>query len=202
MEDGENLNIIAEHSIGYDIGRPAYDKLARPGQPARPPEVRMIARCVNGSDKADQGSLCGDWIATGDKISYRLQIHECGTGPIDPQPFAEYFPATRSTSPSLAKSPRLAAAIPASILLICQAFSATKSSIALVASQLRERSVFSASRSSASSVASLSLSVKAAVNCVHPAVRGFLMNLGKATAEDKVLRARVDLAAPAGDNAT
>ena len=85
----------------------------------------MIAQCVDGSDKADHDSLGGDWIVARDKISNRLQIRERGAGPTDPQPFAEYFPTTRSTSSSLAKSPRSAAAIPASILPICQAFRAT-----------------------------------------------------------------------------
>ena len=57
--------------------------------------------------------------------SDRLEIRERGARPTNPQPFAEYFPTTRATSSSLAKSPRSAAAIPASILPICQAFSAT-----------------------------------------------------------------------------
>ena len=102
-----------------------HDQFARLGQPARSPKVRMIAQCVDGSDETDHELFGGDWIIARDKISNRLQFRECGAGPMDPQPFAEYFPTTRATSSSLAKSPRSAAAIPASIFPICQAFSAT-----------------------------------------------------------------------------
>jgi hypothetical protein len=125
VEDGQNLNVVAKPAIGNNIGRAAYDELSRPGQPARLPEVRMIAQCVDRSDEADHDSSGGDRIVARYEVSDRLELRERGARPTGPRPFAEYFPTTRATSSSLAKSPRSAAAIPASILPICQAFSAT-----------------------------------------------------------------------------
>ena len=98
MKDRENLDVVAEHSIRNYVGRAGHDQFARLGQPARSPKVRMIAQCVDGSDETDHESFGGDWIIARDKISNRLQVRECGAGPMDPQPFAEYFPTTRATS--------------------------------------------------------------------------------------------------------
>ena len=86
MEDGQNLDVIAKNSIRNDVWRPAYDELTGPGQPARPPEVRMIAQCVNGSDKSDCVRLAATGLSLCDKISNRLEIRECGARPTDPHP--------------------------------------------------------------------------------------------------------------------
>ena len=125
VEDGQNLNVVAKHPIRNNVGRAGHDELSTPGQPARPPEVRMVAQCIDGRDEADRDSSGGDWIVARDEIPNRLEIRERGARPTDPQPFVEYFATTRATSSSPAKSARSAAAIPASILPICQAFKAT-----------------------------------------------------------------------------
>ena len=84
----------------------------------------MIAQRVDGSANGGHSPFCGSWIVARDEVPDSLQIRKRGASPTDPQSFAEYLPTTRATSSSLAKSPRSAAAIPASILPICHAFSA------------------------------------------------------------------------------
>jgi hypothetical protein len=97
-------------------------------------------------------------IVARDEISDRLQIAGAGTGPADPQRFAEFFLATRATSSSLAKSvaiggdhSRLNLPDPPRVErhIVFDRLCPRASS--------RERSVLSASRSSASSVCWLSL---------------------------------------------
>src|ERR1700722_15879499 len=102
----------------------------------------MIAQSVDRSAKAGHNPFGGSWIVARDEVSDRLQIRERGARPTDPQSFAEYLPTPRAPPRPRLRPPRAAASMPASILPICHALSAIHSSIPLVASQLRERSVF------------------------------------------------------------
>ncbi len=59
MEDGQNFDVIANHPIRNDVGRTGHDKLTCSNEPARPPEVWMIAQSVDGSAKAGHNPFSG-----------------------------------------------------------------------------------------------------------------------------------------------
>jgi hypothetical protein len=162
-ENRESFHLPAAHAIRRDSGRV---RTTNSRVPATRPGLSKCAwsdKIFDRGDNARNDAVGGGRTVARHEIADRLEIRQRRPGPPDLQSGAKYFPTTRATSATSANSPRSAAAIPASIFSIYQALSAIYSSIALVASQLRERSVLSANRSSALSVASLSLRVKAAV---------------------------------------
>ena len=50
MKDGENLNVAGGHTIRHNIRRVGDHKLSRPGDPARPAQMRMFAQSLDRAD--------------------------------------------------------------------------------------------------------------------------------------------------------
>lgn len=74
MKDSENLNVPVGHPIWRDVRRVGDDKLARPGEPARPAHMRMFAEGLGRGDDARDDALSSPRVVAPDEIGDRFKI--------------------------------------------------------------------------------------------------------------------------------